>query len=164
MKSARWLHRLGVSDNKKQLVSEILRPNVAETRRVWDETRQHDIANMLERLVFIDETSLNTNLVKTTGWAPVRVLLIDHAPFGHLHSQTFIAGLARDGLIAPWILDGAMNNDSIESYVARIRSGAVARTDRRCRQPVVPQIQPRLRVVARPRQRPHLPAPLIPAI
>ena len=38
-----------------------------------------DLANMLERLVFIDETSLKTNLVKTTGWAPVGKRLIDHA-------------------------------------------------------------------------------------
>ena len=46
------------------------------------------MANMLERLVFIDETSLETNLVKTTGWAPKGQRLIDHAPFGHWHTQT----------------------------------------------------------------------------
>ena len=40
--------------------------------------------NLLERLAFIDETSLKTNLVKTTGWAPVGARLIGHAPFGHL--------------------------------------------------------------------------------
>ena len=72
---------------------------------------------MLERLVFIDETSLKTNLVKTTGWAPVGKRLIDHAPFGHWHTQTFIAGLGHDGLIAPWVLDGAMNRASFEAYV-----------------------------------------------
>ena len=37
----------------------------------------------LERLHFIDETSLNTKLVKTTGWAPIGQRLIDYAPFGH---------------------------------------------------------------------------------
>ena len=85
---------------------------------------------MLERLVFIDETSLKTNLVKTTGWAPVGKRLIDHTPFGHSlpgngllanrergHTQTFIAGLGCDGLIAPWVLNGAMNRDSFETYV-----------------------------------------------
>ena len=77
------------------------------------------MANMLERRVFIDETSLKTNLVKTTGWAPVGKRLVDHAPFGHWHTQTFIAGLAHDGLIAPWVLDGAMNRDSFEAYIAR---------------------------------------------
>jgi transposase len=85
------------------------------------------MANMLETLIFIDETSLKTNLVKTTGWAPVGKRLVDHAPFGHWHTQTpdqvrgklFIAGLAHDGLIAPWVLDGAMNRDSFEAYIAR---------------------------------------------
>ena len=83
------------------------------------------MANMLEMLVFIDETSLKTNLVKTTGWAPVGARLIDHAPFGHWHTQTpdqvrgrlFVAGLGHDGLIAPWVLDGAMNRDSFETYI-----------------------------------------------
>ena len=91
--------------------------DVAERRRVWVETRQPDMSNMLERLVFIDETSLKTNLVKTTGWAPVGARLIDHAPFGHWHTQTFIAGLGCDGLVAPWVLDGAMNRASFETYV-----------------------------------------------
>jgi len=48
---------------------------------------------------------------------PVGKRLIDHAPFGHWHTQTFIAGLAQDGLIAPWVLDGAMNRDCFEAYV-----------------------------------------------
>lgn len=75
---------------------------------------------MLERLVFIDETSLNTDLVKTTGWAPVGQRLIDYAPFGHWHTQTFIAGLAQDALIASWVLDGAMNRASFHTYVERV--------------------------------------------
>ena len=75
------------------------------------------MANMLEMLVFIDETSLKTNLVKTTGWAPVGARLVDHVPFGHWHTQTFIAGLGCDGLVAPWVLDGAMNRASFEAYV-----------------------------------------------
>ena len=84
------------------------------------------MANMLESLVFIDETSLKTNLVKTTGWAPVGKRLIDHAPFGHWHTQTFVAGLARDGLIAPWVLDGAMNRDSFDTYVRGVLAPALS--------------------------------------
>ena len=102
---------------KTLLASEQLRPDVAEARRNWVEDRQPVMANMLEMLVFIDETSLKTNLVKTTGWAPVGTRLVDHAPFGHWHTQTFIAGLAQDGLIAPWVLDGAMNRASFDAYV-----------------------------------------------
>jgi transposase len=71
----------------------------------------------LERLAFIDETSLNTKLVKTTGWAPVGARLIYHAPFGHWHTQTFIAALRHDGLTAPWVIKGAINRDLFDAYV-----------------------------------------------
>ena len=80
---------------KKTLpASEQVRPDVAERRRVWIEERQPAFANMLERLVFIDETSLKTSLVKTTGWALVGQRLIDHAPFGHWNTQTFMPASA----------------------------------------------------------------------
>ena len=71
----------------------------------------------LERLCFIDETSLNTKLVKTTGWAPVGQRLIEYAPFGHWHTQTFIAGLRHDGLTAPWVVNGAINRDLFNAYI-----------------------------------------------
>lgn len=71
----------------------------------------------LERLVFIDETSLNTKLVKTTGWAPVGERLVDHAPFGNWNTQTFIAALRHDGLTAPWVIKGAINRQIFNTYV-----------------------------------------------
>lgn len=51
----------------------------------------------LERLAFIDETSVKTNMVKTTGWAPLGHRLRDHAPFGHWRTQTFVAAFATTG-------------------------------------------------------------------
>ena len=59
------------------------------------------MSTALQRLVFIDETLLNTKLIKTTGWALRGERLLDGAPFGHWHTQTFIAGLRHDRLAAP---------------------------------------------------------------
>ena len=56
--------------------------------------------NLSPRLGFIDETSLKTNMAKTTGWSPRGARLIDHAPFGHWNTQTFIAALRHDRLQA----------------------------------------------------------------
>jgi len=56
---------------------------VALARHVWIGQRQPFMRNMLTRLAFIDETSLKTNMVKTTGWAERGARLVDHAPFGH---------------------------------------------------------------------------------
>ena len=71
----------------------------------------------LDRLVFLDETSLNTKLIKTTGWAPIGERLVDHTPFGHWHTQTFIAGLRHDALTAPWVINGAMNRVLFNTYI-----------------------------------------------
>jgi len=39
------------------------------------------------------------------------------APFGKWQTQTFIAALGHDGLTAPWVVDGAMDGNSFETYV-----------------------------------------------
>ena len=83
----------------------------------------------LERLVFLDETWLKTNLVKTTGWAPVGERLIDHAPFGHWNTQTFIAALRHDGLTAPWVFDGAINRDLFNAYIETQLTPTLKRRD-----------------------------------
>ena len=94
-----------------------MRPDVALARRFWITRRQPYMRNHLERLAFIDETSLKTNMIKTTGWAPVGQRLVDHTPFGHWNTQTFIAALRHDRLDAPWVIKGAMNRDLFNVYV-----------------------------------------------
>ena len=56
-------------------------------------------------------------MAKTTGWAPCGARLIDHAPFGHWQTQTFIAALRHDRLDAPWVIGGAMNREFFDLYV-----------------------------------------------
>ncbi len=69
------------------------------------------------RLVFIDETSVKTNMTPTRGRSPRGERLMADAPFGRWHTQTFIAGLRCDGLVAPWIIDGAMDGPAFDAYV-----------------------------------------------
>lgn len=106
------------SVTKKDLQAlEQKRRDVAALRRAWISRRQPFMANHLERLVFIDETSIKTNMVKTTGWAPRGQRLVDHAPFGHWRTQTFVAALRHDRLDAPWVIDGAMNAETFDRYI-----------------------------------------------
>lgn len=69
------------------------------------------------RLVFIDETAVKTNLTRLRGRAPMGERLSAAAPFGKWRTQTFIAGLTSDALIAPWIIEGAMNGRAFATYV-----------------------------------------------
>ena len=70
-----------------------------------------------QRLIFLDETSTTTKMTRLRGRAPCGDRLIADAPFGHWGTQTFIAGLRCDELIAPWILNGPMNRAAFDTYI-----------------------------------------------
>ncbi len=42
------------------------------------------------------------------------------APFGNWNSQTFIAELTQNGLIAPWVIKGAMAGPAFAAYVEKV--------------------------------------------
>lgn len=41
-------------------------------------------------------------------------------PHGHRKTTTFVAGLRLTGMIAPMVLDGPINGDYFEAYVAKV--------------------------------------------
>jgi transposase len=70
-----------------------------------------------QRLVFIDETGTTTKMTRLRGRSTKGTRLNSKAPFGHWGTQTFVAGLKCDGLIAPWVIDAPMNRVIFETYV-----------------------------------------------
>ena len=85
--------------------------------------------SFLAHLAFVDETSLKTNMIKTTGWAPRGQRLIDHVPFGHWNTQTFIAALRHDRLDAPWVFKGAMDREMFDTYIETQLAPTLVRGD-----------------------------------
>jgi transposase len=69
------------------------------------------------RLVFIDETGTTTKMTRLRGRCPKGQRLRSKAPFGHWMTQTFVAGLRSDGLVAPFVVNAAMNRQIFETYV-----------------------------------------------
>lgn len=69
------------------------------------------------RLVFIDETGTTTKMTRLRGRCVKGCRLNSKAPFGHWGTQTFVAGLKCDGLVAPWVIDAPMNRVIFEAYV-----------------------------------------------
>ena len=41
-------------------------------------------------------------------------------PHGHWKTTTFVGALTTRGFIAPWVLDGPINRDAFETYVAKV--------------------------------------------
>ena len=118
------------------MADEQRRPDVARARRDWIRHRLPAMQAAPDRLVFIDETSVKTNMTRTRGRAPKGKRLNAAAPFGRWSTQTFIAGLTADALIAPWIIPGAMNGIR---HWARTNGAAMAHPSQSMSKPSLPQ-------------------------
>ena len=59
-------------------------------------------------------------MARRYGRAPRGERLRAGVPHGHWKTTTFVAGLSRTGMIAPWVLDGPMNGDAFTTYVTRV--------------------------------------------
>jgi len=90
---------------------------VRVARREWCERRQPFMRRQPGRLVFLDETSVKTNMTPLRGRSLKGERLIAIAPFGKWRTQTFVAGLRCDELVAPWIIEGAMDGPTFDIYI-----------------------------------------------
>ena len=70
-----------------------------------------------ERLVFIDETWIKTNMAPLRGWGLRGERVRGFAPHGHWRTLTFIGALRRDRLTAPCVFDGPINGECFRAYV-----------------------------------------------
>jgi transposase len=93
------------------------RADVAERRREWIDKRQPRMRKAPGRLVFIDETSVTTKMTRLRGRSPCGERLKAAAPFGRWGTQTFIAGLRCSGLVAPFVIQGAMDRQAFNIWV-----------------------------------------------
>ncbi len=84
------------------------------------------------RVVFIDETSVKTNMTRQRGWSKRGARLMMDTPFGSWGTQTFIAGLSSEALIAPWVIKGPMDGEAFATYVKQV---------------LIPELEPRTVVI-----------------
>lgn len=111
------------------MASECERADVREQCRLWTLRRQPQMRLEPHRLVFIDETSINTKMVRLRGRSLRGERLRASAPFGHWGTQSFIAGLRCHGLTAPWIIDKAMDRIAFDLYVKTQLAPTLSRGD-----------------------------------
>jgi transposase len=102
------------------------RPDVVQARRAWQRKRWKA---KLRRLVFIDETSTKTNMVRLRGRCRRGQRLVDKTPHGHWKTSTFIAALRHNKLTAPFTIDGAVNGEVFLAYIRRVLVPTLKRGD-----------------------------------
>ena len=93
------------------------RTRVRRARAGWLMHRAPAIRATPERVVFLDETSVKTNLTRIRGRSLRGTRLTASASFGSWGTQTLIAGLTQSGLVAPWVIKGAMDGPAFVAYI-----------------------------------------------
>jgi transposase len=73
-----------------------------------------------ERLVFIDETGVDTKMARRFGRSPRGQRCRAPVPHGHWKTTTFTAGLRLSGMTAPFILEGPMDGEGFLAYVEQV--------------------------------------------
>jgi transposase len=87
------------------------------SRRRWQDTLPlHDACGD----VFIDESGVTTDLLRRHGRSPRSLHPCDYTPCGHWQTQTVVAALRVDGLSAPAVFDGPIDNPTFLAYVEQV--------------------------------------------
>jgi transposase len=105
------------TQKKTAHASEQERPDILTRRQAWFDG-QLDLDP--DRLVFIDESWASTNMARRYGRCPRDERLRMSVPHGHWKTTTFIAGLRRSGIIAPFVIDCPVNRTIFEAWVERV--------------------------------------------
>jgi transposase len=77
------------------------------------------------RLIFVDETWSKTNMTRLRGRSPVGQRLVQKVPHGHWKTTTLIAALDLAGVRCSTVVDGAVNGDVFEAFVAQVLAPAL---------------------------------------
>jgi len=108
------------------VAAEQARPDIAAARESWNALKPTLDAR---HLVFIDETWTKTNMTRIRGRAPRGKRLVGAIPHGHWKTSTLVAGLRHDRVVAPLMLDGAINGDVFRAYVEQFLAPTLAPGD-----------------------------------
>ena len=124
---ARFFQRHRISCKKKTLhATERDRADVSAARAAW---KAQQPAFDAARLVFLDETSVTTNMARTHGRSPVGERVVGAIPQAHWNTTTFVAALRLNGITAPMVIDGALTGAGFLAYVEQQLAPSLSRGD-----------------------------------
>ena len=81
------------------------------------------------RLVFIDETRINTNMAPLRGWGLRGQRPDARVPHRHWKTLTSIAALRHDRIDVPWVINGPINGALFATYVEQVLAPTLAPGD-----------------------------------
>jgi len=80
-------------------------------------------------LVFLDETGATTKMARLRGRSLRGERCRASIPHGHWKTTTLVAGLRLEGVVAPMVIDGAMNGNAFTAYAVHFLAPTLAPGD-----------------------------------
>ena len=112
---ARKLRRLRISRKKKTFhASERDTPEVQQERQEFQEDRPK---MSVKKLIFIDESGINTGMARTYGRAPIGTRVEGHKPRNTGSNISLVGALGLSGITAIMMLTGAVDRVAFETFL-----------------------------------------------
>ena len=73
----------------------------------------------ISKLVFLDESSINTGMTRLYGRALSNERVVDYAPDTRFERTTIISSIRLNGDKVPLIFDGSLNGELFKEYVSQ---------------------------------------------
>ena len=103
---------------KKQVhASEQKREDVAQARKEWKEKQENHVQLPVDKLVFLDESGVNIDMVRRYGRAKNKNRVNDYAPVNTPKKTTLVSSVRLDGTQAYEFFQGSLNGKNFLSYV-----------------------------------------------
>jgi transposase len=90
---------------------------VAAARRQWQTWQP---LRHVPQYLFLDECGVTTDLLRRYGRSLSGTRLRDHTPCSHWETHTVVAALRLDGVTAPAVFDGPIDNPTFLAYVEQV--------------------------------------------
>ena len=103
---------------KKQVhASEQKREDVARARKEWKEKQENHVELPVDKLVFLDESGVNIDMVRRYGRAKNKKRVNDYALVNTPKKTTLVSSVRLDGTQAYEFFQGSLNGKNFLSYV-----------------------------------------------
>jgi transposase len=92
------------------------REDVKAKRNEWKESQSEmDI----DKLVFLDESGINTGMTRLYGRSTSKERIIDYVPDVRFERTTILSSIRINGDMVPLLFEGALNGDLFKAYISQ---------------------------------------------
>ena len=82
-----------------------------------------------ERLIFLDESSINTGMTRLYGRAPANERVVDYAPDVRFERTTILSSVRANGEMVPIVFKGSLNGELFKEYIAKCLAPTLRKGD-----------------------------------